>query len=166
MIAPPDLTDQQRVDTRRLRRIPWADTNKLSRFALQEGDLLIVRQGAVGRLALLGAEHATWFYSSSCIRIRPRGEDIVPAYLAFYLSYPPVQKELLSQVLPGTVSSINTAILSELLITVPPREQQQAIVATLLDIDAQIKIQRTIAERLETLKPAIFGEMVEETRPT
>lgn len=164
VISPPDLNGRHTVDTRRLRRVPQDDAKRLSRFALWEGDLLIVRQGTLGRLALIGAEHATWFYGSSCLRIRPRRELVLPAYLALYLSYPPVQRALLSQALPGTVPSLNSAMLNELLVTLPPMEQQRAVVEALADVDAQIRIQREMADRLEALRPAIFAEMIQGAR--
>ena len=113
VIAPPNLTEQHTVETRRLRRVPSAEAEKLSRFAVEEGDILFVRQGALGRLALMGPEHATWLYSSACLRIRPRTGLILPAYLAAYLSYEPVQKAVLSQTLPGTVPSLSTTLIHD-----------------------------------------------------
>ena len=163
VISPSDLAEHNAVDARRVRRLPWADAKKLARFALVEGDILMVRQGSLGRLALISAEQATWFYNSSFFRIRPRPELVLPAYLMSYLSYPPVQREFLDQALPGTVPSLNSAMLDELLVVVPTIEQQRAVVETLTDIDAQIEIQRAIADRLDTLKSAIFGEMIEGT---
>jgi type I restriction enzyme S subunit len=162
VIAPPDFTGRWSIDLLRLRRVTSAEAEKLSRFAVREGDLLMVRQGTLGRLALIGAEHATWFYSSACLRIRPRRELVLPAYLASYLSYPPVRKVMLSQALPGTVPSLNAATLHELPVTVPPVEQQRVIVDTAADIDAQVSIQREIADRVEALGQAIFGEMIRE----
>jgi type I restriction enzyme S subunit len=164
VISPPDLTEQHTVDVRRVRRVPWADAKKLARFALKEGDLLVVRQGALGRLALISSEQAKWLYSSSCLRIRPRRELVLPAYLVSYLSYSPVRQRLLDHALPGTVPSLNSAMLNELLVVVPSIEQQQAIIDMLADIDAQIELQRAIANRLDALRPAIFGEMIEGSR--
>lgn len=165
VISPPDLTEHATVDIRRVRRVPWADAKRLDRFALREGDLLMVRQGTLGRLALISAEQATWFYSSSCLRIRPRRELVLPAYLASYLAYPPVRRRLLGQALPGTVPFLNSAMLNELPVIVLPMEQQQAVAETLADIDAQIEIQRAVTERLEVLRTAIFGEMIQGSRP-
>ena len=164
VISPSDLTERNAVDGRHVRRVPWDGAKKLARFALQAGDLLVVRQGSLGRLALISDEQATWFYSSSFLRIRPRRDVVLPEYLVSYLSYPPVQRDLLGQALPGTVPSLNSAMLNELPIVVPPIEQQRAVIETLADIDSQIEIQRAIADRLDTLKSAIFGEMIEEVR--
>ncbi|MGW4889252.1 restriction endonuclease subunit S [Streptomyces murinus] len=164
VISPPDLTDDHTVDTRRLRRVPWSEAKRLSRFALREGDLLVVRQGALGRLALIEEEHATWFYSSSCLRLRPRREFVLPAYLVSYLSYPPMQRALLGQSLPGTVPSLNSTMLKELPVTVPLLDRQRSVVEALADVDARIRIQRLMADRLEALRPAIFGELIQGTR--
>lgn len=161
VISPPDITDRHTVDTRGLRRVPAADAKRLGRFALREGDLLIVRQGSLGRLALISAESATWFFNSSCLRIRPRQELVIPAYLASYLSHPPVRKQLVSQALPGTVPSLTSAMLNELPVLLPSVTQQQTVIQTLADIDAQIDAERAVADRLEAMRPAIFGEMIE-----
>jgi type I restriction enzyme, S subunit len=162
VIAPTDFTGRWSIDSRRLRRVPSPDAEKLSRFAVREGDLLMVRQGTLGRLALIRTEHAMWLYSSACLRIRPQRELVLPAYLASYLSYPPVRKAILSQALPGTVPSLNAAMLHDLPVTVPPVARQQLIIDTAADIDAQVSIQREIADRLEALGQAIFGELIQE----
>lgn len=117
-------------------------------------------------MALIEAEHATWFYGSSCLRLRPLGDFVLPAYLVAYLSHPPVQRALLGQSLPGTVPSLNSAMLKELPVTVPPLDRQRSVVEALTDIDARIRIQRRMADRLEALRPAIFGELVQGTRHT
>ncbi|WP_263168059.1 restriction endonuclease subunit S [Streptomyces sp. SCSIO ZS0520] len=166
VISPPDLTDHHTVDTRRLRRVPAEDRNRLSRFALQAGDILVVRQGALGRLALVEEEHATWFYGSSCLRIRPRREHVLPEYLVSYLSYPPVQRVMLGQSIPGTVPSLNSTILNKLKVTVPPLVRQHAVVEALADVDSRITLQRQMADRLEALRPAIFGELIHTARRT
>lgn len=159
VVAPPDLTEHFTVDARRVRRVPLSQAERLARFALREGDLLVVRQGTLGRLALIGSEHTGWFYSSSCLRIRPHRELILPAYLAAYLTHPPVRRELLGQALPGTVPSLNSAMLNQLPVTVVPMERQQAVIEALADIDEQVRIQREMATRLEALRPSVFDEL-------
>lgn len=165
VIAPPNLTEQHTVDTRRLRRVPPAEAEKLRRFAVEEGDILFVRQGALGRLALMGPEHATWLYSSACLRIRPQSELIVPAYLAAYLSYEPVQRAILSQALPGTVPSLGSSLFHDFPVDLPPMDLQRQIVETMADIGTLVRIQREFTERLEVLEQAVFGEMLQGEEP-
>ncbi|CAM5504838.1 restriction endonuclease subunit S [Streptomyces aurantiogriseus] len=159
VIAPPDLTEHLTVDTRRIRRVPDSQAQRLARFALQAGDILLVRQGTLGRLALIGAEHTGWFYSSSCLRIRPDRTRILPEYLAAYLAHPPVQRELVAQAQSGTVPSLNSAMLNEFPVEVPPLARQQSVVDALADIDEQIEVQRMMLNRLVTLRPSVFDKL-------
>ncbi|MEU6550750.1 restriction endonuclease subunit S [Streptomyces sp. NPDC046915] len=159
VIAPPDLTEHFTVDTRRLRRVPESQAQRLARFALRAGDILLVRQGTLGRLALIGAEHIGWFYSSSCLRIRPDRELLLPEYLAAYLTHPPVQRELVAQAQSGTVPSLNSTMLNEFSIEVPPLARQHNIIDALADIDEQIQVQRMMLDRLVALRPSVFDQL-------
>jgi type I restriction enzyme S subunit len=161
VISPSDLAAGNVVDGRHVRRLPGEGAKRLDRFALQDGDLLVVRQGSIGRVSLILSEQNNWLYNSSFLRIRPRRDIVLPEYLAAYLSFPKAQRELLSQSLPGTIPSLNSTILKQLTITVPSIERQYAVIEVLTDIDSQIVIQRAIVDRLSALKSAIFGEMTE-----
>jgi type I restriction enzyme S subunit len=163
VISPPDVTEAYTVDARRVRRVPRADARKLSRFALSEGDLLMVRQGTLGRLALIAEEQAAWLYNSSFLRISPKRDLVLPEYLVAYLSHPPVRRRLLGQSLPGTVPSLNSAILNELPVIVPPIKQQRIAINTLSDIDSVIRVQQAITDHLSSLRPAIFGKIINES---
>lgn len=158
VISPPDITEHLTVDTRRVRRLPEGQAARLARFALCEGDLLVVRQGTLGRLALIRPEQTNWFYSSSCLRIRPLRE-VLPDYLAAYLTHPPVRRELLSLALPGTVPSLNSEMLSRFPVALVSLSRQRAAVAALADIDEQIRIQRAMADRLAALRPSVFDHL-------
>ncbi|MFF7561491.1 restriction endonuclease subunit S [Streptomyces pseudovenezuelae] len=159
VIAPPDLTEYSTVDTRRIRRVPESQSARLARFALQAGDVLLVRQGTLGRLALIDAEQTGWFYSSSCLRIRPDRTQVLPEYLAAYLTHPPVQHELVAQAQSGTVPSLNSAMLNEFPVEVPPLARQRDVVDALADIDEQIAIQRMMLNRLVALRPSVFDQL-------
>lgn len=164
VISPADLTSLHRVDTRNLRRVPSHAAAKLANFTLMEGDVLAVRQGSLGRFALIEADCAGWFYNSSCLRIRAMREVLMPEYLVLVLSHPPTLHALLNHAMPGTVQSINSDSLKNLHVPVPGLELQQIVVMTTADIDAQIQTYREITERLEVLKPALFQDLLEKAR--
>src|SRR5687767_9875171 len=68
VVSPSDITDRYQVTPQNLRRLPWKDAEKLRRYLLREGDIVVVRQGALGRLARIEHSQEMWLYSSSCIR--------------------------------------------------------------------------------------------------
>ncbi|MEU1849217.1 restriction endonuclease subunit S [Streptomyces sp. NPDC019990] len=159
VVSPPDLTEELAVDTRRLRRVPYEQAERFARFTLRAGDVLLVRQGTLGRLALIGEEHTGWIYSSSCLRLRPDRRRILPEFLAAYLAHPPVQRELLAQAQPGTVPSVNSTMLKEFPVDVPGLERQRVVVAALADIDEQIMVQRKMLNQLTALRPSVFEQL-------
>lgn len=164
VVSPTDLTDLHRVSTRNLRRVPASAAEKLSRFTLAEGDVLIVRQGSLGRFALVDASCEGWFYSSSCLRIRVNGELLLPEYLVLVLSYPPTREVLLNQALPGTVQSINSETLKNLRIAVPNVDHQQYVAAAISDINLQIQTHGEIIERLGALKTGVLHDLLEKAQ--
>ncbi|WP_393915965.1 restriction endonuclease subunit S [Halostreptopolyspora alba] len=166
VVTPPDFTVEQTIDTRNVRRVPEEDAKKLDKFGLKPGDVLLVRQGAVGRLAVVGDEVANgrWYFGSSFLRLRVDRRHLLPRFLAIYLSQPAAQEELLGAQLTGTVPSINAATLREFHIDVPPMDRQQAVTDTLADMDEAIRAQRAMAARLETLKPSVVAEILAEGR--
>ena len=166
VISPADITDRHRVDTRKLRRLPQADAVGLARLALRRNDIVVVRQGSLGRLALIGSQHENWLYNSSCIRLRPREDRVLAEYLTLYLSYPPVQEELLSRAVAGTVPSLNSAILREFPVAVPSLARQQDIIEVAADIDELVQVHRDTADQLEALKTSILDDFLGAVQPT
>jgi type I restriction enzyme S subunit len=165
VVAPPEITDQHTINSRRVRRVPWEQAEKLFRFELHEGDVLYVRQGALGRLALVAADQEGWFYSSAFLRLRPRKPIMLPAYLAAFLAYGPTRDTVLGQAQQGTVPSLNLKQFHELAVTVPPMRQQHAIAETITDIESNISFHRAIVDRLNSLSEAVFGDMVQGREP-
>ena len=161
VIAPPDITVRHAIDLRRVRRMPLSQVGKLARFELDEGDILLVRQGALGRFALVPPHEDIWVYGSACVRVRPRGERLLPAYLAAFLGYEETQHTVLGMAQGGTVPSLNTAQIQKLLIVLPPLAQQQAIVETVADIEATMDGYRVIVDRLGLLGQAVLRDMIE-----
>ncbi|MEU1882948.1 restriction endonuclease subunit S [Streptosporangium sp. NPDC020072] len=160
VIGPQNLANDHTIDTRNLRRLPQDKAHKLARFIVQADDLLIVRQGALGRLAVVGHAQESWLFGSSCLRLRAHGNLVLPTFLAWYLSHPPVQNELLQKANIGTVSAFNAATLKEIEIPVPPLEKQQEIASTLQAIQEQAKLHRETAQRLDELCPSLFAELI------
>lgn len=160
VVSPSNITDHHEVDTRSLRRLPQQDAAKLGRFALLEGDIVIVRQGSLGRLALIARKHEVWLYNSSCLRARLLDDRVLPEYLALYLSFPAVQEQLLSRAVPGTVQSLNSALLGDLPVAILPLKQQREIVKVATNIDELVQVHTNMIERLETLKLSIFDDFL------
>ncbi|WP_182903755.1 restriction endonuclease subunit S [Microbispora sp. H10830] len=166
VLTPSDLSARREVIRENLRRLSRKEAGQLARFALRQGDVLFVRQGALGRTAVIEPEQTGWLYSSSCLRLRPRSEQVMPTYLALYLSHPPVLAELTGQAPPGTVLWAHASTLRRLPVHVPPLRQQAAVVGTISAIDARIKAEQALLVKLEGLGSAIFENMLGDCDPS
>lgn len=162
VVTPSDITGGSQVDTRTLRRLPDDDANRLGRFTLREDDIIVVRQGSLGRLAMVGPELAGALYNSSCARVRSGDHRVLPRYLFAYLSSSAVHKEIHQRALQGTVPSINAALLGDLPVILPPLETQEQVVAVVADVDELTLIHRATADRLEIIKQALLDDLLME----
>lgn len=161
VVTPSDITERGTIATRNLKWVANEAAGKWQRFALQPDDLLVVRQGALGRVALVGPGANGWFYGSSCLRLRVFNRDVIPAYLFHCLRHPRVRAAVAAQANPGTMPSLNSSIMADFRIHVPPMDVQRAVVETLTDIEEQIAIQLRMVDRLESLRPAVFERLVQ-----
>ncbi|MEU3307428.1 restriction endonuclease subunit S [Nocardiopsis sp. NPDC006832] len=162
VITPADFTEAQRVDSRNVRRVPERETKPLEAYRLEEGDLLVVRQGALGRLAVIESDQRGWVYGSSCLRVRIKpSSQVHPSYLAAYLSQPRTLERLKGPALSSTIPSFNATALRDLEIAVPEAAQQERIVATLTDMDGAIAARLAVVERMKALRPSVFEALLE-----
>lgn len=95
--------------------------SELRRYQLKYGDIVITRVGFVGESAFIYSNYEGWLFSGQMLRVRiPDNLIIQPRYLAqFYQSES--FKKLIENFAVGTTRlSLNTEILTKMLILLPP----------------------------------------------
>lgn len=161
VVNPSDIAGWNRVNWRKLRRLPESDAERMERFRLRRGDIVLVRQGSLGRLALVGPQLERALYNSSCARVRRRDDRVLPEYLCLYLSSPAMQDEMLKRARQGTVPSINASSLGSLPVMVPPMDKQHDVVTAISDIDELARIHRETADHLDVLGRTLFDDFLD-----
>ncbi|WP_267244908.1 restriction endonuclease subunit S [Streptomyces sp. PR69] len=159
VISPGDLADGKVAERSRMRCLGVVPEG-LKRFLVEPGDLIMVRQGAVGRMALVEERSRGWLYHFACVRIRPRRELVDPGFLIAYLSHPKVLDQLLAQANVGTVATVTTRMVAELPVAVPAIAEQRLLAGALGEVDTQMDICRRSLARLEALRPALITHML------
>lgn len=107
-----------------------ADVQRLSRYTLEEGDVVFSRVGAVDRSAYCTADADGWMFSGRILRVRPKS-PLDPKYLNYYLSLETIKNRIRNHAVGGTMASLNTGILNQVPIVVPPEDEQKRIVTVL-----------------------------------
>lgn len=161
VISPPDLTAEHEVDASNIKRVRPGTAASLERFRLRKGDLVYVRQGTLGRRAVVGQAEATWLFGAACLRIRPKAEMILPEYLLHYLGHPLVHGWIISQANRSqAVETLTSQTLATTPIFVPPLERQRRIAGAMNEIGAQIEAHRQLIVKHEAFRLGLLTELL------
>ena len=147
---------ENRVLHQELPRVTVHDRERLSKYILRKGDIVFSRVGSVDRRALVREEEDGWLFSGRCLRVRPSPKKIDPAYLSYFFGLPSFQEFIRSIAVGATMPSLNTKILSEVVIFYPSLSKQRAIAHILGILDDKIELNRRMNETLEAMARALF----------
>ncbi|MGO1735867.1 MAG: N-6 DNA methylase [Leucobacter sp.] len=99
-----------------MRRVSAEDAERLAKYRVVPGDVLIARRGRLNRVAVVGEEHAGVVYGTSVIRVRPR-DGVDAATLLETLRSPQVQGWLAGRSTGATLPHVTAAIVGGVPIT-------------------------------------------------
>jgi type I restriction enzyme M protein len=151
LIVPSNLRDHRILAAGAERinaEVAWA----MERFQIKKGDILFVRTGSVGPVALVTSVEERWLFGTNLIRIRCH-EDIDPGYLLAYLSSRPAQKWIQARTESATaIPSISADSLKKLPVNLPPLDEQRRVSDLLAKADMQITAHRALSDTAVDLR--------------
>lgn len=120
-------------------------------YYLKNNDLVFVRSNGsrelVGRCVIVFPMNELVTFSGFCIRLRLISQKILPFFLLFVLSNANFKKNLFDQGQGCNINNINQAMLSKLLIPIPPIELQNKFANIIQKIEEQKQlVQKSIDE--------------------
>lgn len=149
-----DATRSGKVIERTERRIKPEGLSK-SRW-VEPGDFLLSNSMSFGRPYIMGTTgciHDGWLV------LKPGKTAVDPNYLYHLLGSEPVFAQFAKRATGTTVKNLNTQIVSETEIPLPPLSEQRRIAAILDQADALRRLRRRSLSRLSDLGKAIYLEM-------
>ena len=133
------------------------DRERLSKYSLHNGDIVFSRVGSVDRRALVRNAENGWLFSGRCLRVRPNPNKIDSAYLSYFFGLPSFKEHVRAIAVGATMPSLNTQILSDIVVPHPrDLNKQRAIAHVLGTLDDKIELNRRMNETLETMARALF----------
>jgi type I restriction enzyme, S subunit len=131
----------------------------LERFRLRHGDLLVCEGGEVGRAAIWEAPIEECYYQKALHRLRPL-HSFNPRLMVELLRYWTDHGMLADFVSQTSIAHLTREKFIEVPIPVPPPAEQQAITATLSDVNALItSLDRLIAKKRD-IKQATMQQLL------
>lgn len=133
------------------------DRDRLSRYSLRAGDIVFSRVGSVDRRAIVRPAEDGWLFSGRCLRVRPRPDAIDSLFLSYFFGLPAFKEHIRAIAVGATMPSLNTSILSDVLVPHPPSLSEQCAIANILGtLDDKIELNRKMNVTLEAMARALF----------
>ncbi|WP_249338568.1 restriction endonuclease subunit S [Streptomyces sp. V17-9] len=141
-------------------RITAKDAERLAKYLLAEGDIVYSRRGDVKRRALVREYEAGWLCGTGCLRVRV-GTATDSLFMSYYLGMPEIQDWIAQHAVGATMPNLNTAILGEVPVVLPPSAEVQRVSKRLSGLDAMAAHlqheNRTLADLRDTLLPQLLS---------
>lgn len=131
------------------------DKKRLSKYLLQEGDIVFSRVGSVDRCSYVTSAENDWLFSGRCLRVRC-GNNCHPLFLYYYFCKESVKQYIKSIAVGATMPSINTKLMAEIPILLPKLEEQRCIADILSSFDDKIELNRRINDNLEKMAKQLY----------
>lgn len=141
-------------------------------WLLREGDLLFARRSVVfegsGKCSLVGRLPEPHVFESSLIRVRIDESQMLPEFAFRYFTSTAARAQILAETKQVTISGIDSRILKDIRILLPPIEEQEAIIKHIRDksrlIDTAIKrtqdsLQAILEFRARMVADAVAGKV-------
>ncbi len=139
-----------------LPKVSEVDRKRLIKYSINEGDIIFSRVGSVDRRAIAKKSEEGWLFSGRCLRVRTDQNKINPSFLSYFFGLETFKERIRGYAVGATMPSLNTKLLSEMNVIVPPIVEQHQIAKILSDLDSKIELLQQQNKTLEAIGQALF----------
>lgn len=135
------------------------DLKRMSSYTLTKDDIVFSRVGSVDINALVTVRQKGWLFSGRVLRVRPF-KQTDSLYLHYGLLKHSVRSDIVSRAVGLTMASINTKILGETELSLPPLNEQHSIASALTSIDNLISSLGKLIEKKKNIKQGTMQQLL------
>ncbi|MFJ4595996.1 MULTISPECIES: N-6 DNA methylase [unclassified Kitasatospora] len=148
VVMPKDISDVGFIEDG-IKYISEQHAERLHRFRLDRGDIVVARRGDLGRCAVVGEEQQGWLCGTGCFVISPP-DTVDSRYLAAFLRSPGA-REWLDAHSTGSLAlrTISLEVLGMLPVALPDLDTQRSIGEAMASFDAH---ERLLLDQLATTR--------------
>ena len=154
VIMPKDMIDG-RVFHDKLEHVSEDTANRISRHKVEAGDIMVARKGDVRKCIYIRESEEGWITGSDCLKMQLNQKNCNSKFIFYQLRSPYLGAWLQKVSKGATMPSLNTSLLSNIEIVLPPIPTQNSIAEILSRYDSlienyqkQIKLLEEAAQRL------------------
>lgn len=161
-VMPQNIGDNRIVEED-IARISETDRDRLQRYLLEAGDIVYSRRGDVERRALVREHNAGWLCGTGCLRVRFGDDSVSSRYISYWLGLEATRKWIVRHAVGATMLNLNSSILADVPVRLPPASVQRAIAEILGALDDKIAANAKVTTAAQTLAAALFDGMLRQT---
>lgn len=135
------------------------DLKRMSSYTLTKDDIVFSLVGSVDINALVTVRQKGWLFSGRVLRVRPF-KQTDSLYLHYGLLKHSVRSDIVSRAVGLTMASINTKILGETELSLPPLNEQRRIASALTSIDNLIASLGKLIEKKKNIKQGAMQQLL------
>lgn len=129
-------------------------------YLLNKGDIIFKSRGNLNTAALVSEDLGKTIAASPLTVLKVKGKNVLPAYLAWYINQPMVQKLLEAKAGGTSVRMINIADLGALEVSIPPIETQKKIIGIFELFQREQALVQEITVKRKKLYETLFKRIV------
>ena len=157
VVMPKDLIGGK-ISEQSIARVGQDHVQRLNRHIIQKGDILYSRRGDVGRCAFATDHETGWLCGTGCLRVTSNTTIADSKFVFYQLQLPEVVGWVEKHAVGATMLNLNTTILSNIPLLLPPIETQHRIADVLSAYDDLIENNRKQIKLLEEAAQRLYKE--------
>ena len=131
------------------------DKERLSKYLLEEGDIVFSRVGSIDKCTYVSKKESGWLFSGRCLRVRIN-KNTNARYVSFYFRQKYFKEMMLNISVGATMPSLNTALMDNIPIYLPKLDEQNKIADLLSALDSKIALNNRINAELEAMAKTVY----------
>ena len=135
------------------------DRSRLAAYELRTNDIVFSRVGSIDRSSLVGESEDGWLFSGRLLRVRTSGNTHAP-YLDYHFADELFKRQIRRVAVGQTMASLNTRIMGDVSVILPPLPEQRAIAAVLSDMDNLIDAIDALIAKKQAVKEATMQQLL------
>lgn len=157
VVMPKDLVNGH-ISEESIARVDISHVERLSKHKIHNSDILYSRRGDVGRCAFATEKEEGWLCGTGCLRVTIDTRKAIPLFIFYLLQMPNTIGWVKNHAIGSTMLNLNTTILSDIPLSVPPIIIQERIITILSAYDDLIENNRKQIKLLEEAAQRLYKE--------
>ncbi|MBE6384995.1 MAG: restriction endonuclease subunit S [Lentisphaerae bacterium] len=157
VVMPKDLI-AGKISEQSIARVGEAHVKRLARHQIKDGDILYSRRGDVGRCAYATDAETNWLCGTGCLKVTIDSSKAISKFVFYQLQTSQSVGWVEKHAVGSTMLNLNTSILANIPLSLPPLDVQQKIAGILSAYDDLIENNRKQIKLLEEAAQRLYKE--------